>query len=235
MSRLKSALATPLLRRLLNRPDPIAVRRAAARKYLSGKGLEVGPNRAPLPLPEGAVAIYVDCEMEPGVDMVSDIETLPQFQDESLDFVIANHVLEHVENPIKALHSVARVLRDGGIAFIALPNKEYTFDKLRPVTELSHIVRDFDEGPEWSRHDHLREWVEKVERLPQEQVDRRIAELDKRRYATHIHVWDATAMGQMFGYTARNLMPIYVHQGRGEVLWILRKMTRQFPQPYDSH
>jgi SAM-dependent methyltransferase len=227
LSRVKFAFATPFMRRLLNRPDPIAVRREAARKYLRGKGIEVGANRAPLPLPEGAAATYVDCEMEPGVDMVSDMETLPQFHDESLDFVIANHVLEHVENPIKALHSVARVLRQGGIAFIALPNKQYTFDKSRPVTDLSHIVRDFEEGPEWSRRNHLREWVEKVERLPHEQVDRRVAELDKRLYATHIHVWDPAAMGQMFGYMARNLMPIYVHQGRGEVLWILRKETSQ--------
>jgi SAM-dependent methyltransferase len=226
LSRVKSAFATPLLRRLLNRPDPIAVRREAARKYLKGKGIEVGANRAPLALPGGATATYVDCEMEPGVDMISDIETLPQFQDESLDFVIANHVLEHVENPIKALHCVARVLREGGIAFIALPNKQYTFDRSRPVTELSHIIRDFEEGPEWSRLNHLREWVERVERLPHEQVDRRIAELDERRYATHIHVWDPMAMGQMFGFMARSLMPIYVHQGRGEILWILRKTGR---------
>lgn len=225
IGRWKAVFATPFLRRLLGRPDPLVVRREMAHKYIRGRGIEVGPGHMPLALPEGVTVTYVDCELADGVDVVGHIETLTDFEDENLDFVIANHVLEHVENPIRALLSVKRVLRRDGIAFIALPNKQHTFDKSRPVTELAHIVRDFGEGPEWSRRAHLREWAEKVERLPREQIEKRIEELSDRIYVTHVHVWDPPAMGQMFGYMARYLMPIYMSQTRGELLRILRKIN----------
>ena len=44
--------------------------------------------------------------MLPCVDVVDDAQTLATFPDESVDFVIANHVLEHLEDPIGALENV---------------------------------------------------------------------------------------------------------------------------------
>ncbi|MBV9252050.1 MAG: methyltransferase domain-containing protein [Acetobacteraceae bacterium] len=84
---------------------------------------------------------------------------------ESQDFIIANHVLEHVEDPLKALRSVSRVLRGNGIAYLALPDKRYTFDKERETTTLQHLQRDHLEGPDWSLAEHYDEWVRVVDRL----------------------------------------------------------------------
>lgn len=49
-----------------------------------------------------------------------DIENIP-YGDQSFDLVIANHVLEHVNFPHKALFEINRVLRDDGIAILQTP------------------------------------------------------------------------------------------------------------------
>lgn len=79
--------------------------------------------------------------------------------------MIANHFLEHCENPIKAFLNMLRVLRPGGILFLAVPDKRHTFDRDRPVTPLAHLVRDYEEGPGWSRKGHFEEWVRLVHKV----------------------------------------------------------------------
>ena len=49
-------------------------------------------------------------------------ETLP-FADESFDVVGASDVIEHVENPSRFVAEAARVLRPGGLLFLATPNR----------------------------------------------------------------------------------------------------------------
>ena len=48
------------------------------------------------------------------------IEEIP-YGDQSFDLVIANHVLEHVDSPSKALSEINRVLRDDGVAILQTP------------------------------------------------------------------------------------------------------------------
>lgn len=145
---------------------------------MRGEGIEIGALNAPLPLPPGARARYVDqgvpAELAAGgylgvvavkaPDLIADVETLAGIDDRSLDFVIANHVLEHVEDPLRALATINRVLRSNGIAFIAFPDKRFTFDKERPITPVWHVAKDFREGPEWSRHEHYVDYVVHVDR-----------------------------------------------------------------------
>jgi len=59
------------------------------------------------------------------------------------DFVLASHVLEHMANPLKALHSWARVVRPGGMIVLVAPHHDGTFDHRRPLTTMDHIVSDF--------------------------------------------------------------------------------------------
>lgn len=62
---------------------------------------------------------------------------------EKFDIVLANHVLEHVSNPIKWLNMVSELMEDNGILFVALPDKKYSFDRLRHNTSLAHLLMDF--------------------------------------------------------------------------------------------
>ncbi len=229
------------MRRLLRRPSHLAVREEIARRFLRGDGIEVGALNTPLRLPPDVSVRYVDCAT-PDVlrangysdvamihqpDIIGDLQSLDGVDDCSVDFVIANHVLEHVENPLRALATISRVLRPGGFAFIALPEKRYTFDRNRAVTPLWHIVRDFQEGPQWSRRDHYVDYVANVEH-PRD-VAERVAEYERAGQNIHFHVWDVAAMQAMFDYaSAHHQIGLYIvhrQRTRGEVVWVLTKRS----------
>jgi len=46
------------------------------------------------------------------------------FADQSFDVVIANHVLEHISDDLKAMSEINRVLKKGGIAILQVPYSE---------------------------------------------------------------------------------------------------------------
>lgn len=121
---------------------------------------------------------------------IDDGEQLTTFPEESVDFVIANHFLEHAEDPIGALENWTRVIRAGGIIFITIPDARYTFDARRPRTTTEHLLRDHREGPEVSREDHYREWAEIIEGLPAERIPERMTELATTKRREHFHVWE---------------------------------------------
>ena len=78
-------------------------------------------------------------------DIISnlDIDRLSAVADDSQDFVIASHVLEHLANPLAQLAEIQRVLRTGGAALILLPDRRFTFDRERSPTPLSHLVNEY--------------------------------------------------------------------------------------------
>ena len=55
-----------------------------------------------------------------GVDHKIDIANLP-FSDASYDVVMANHVLEHIDDDETAMRELYRVLKPGGVALITVP------------------------------------------------------------------------------------------------------------------
>jgi SAM-dependent methyltransferase len=179
------------------------VRRRLGRTYLHGEGIEIGALAAKLPLAPDASARYVDRltleqmrEHYPELaelplvapDIVDDSESLASIPDSSLDFVVASHLIEHCEDPIGALANQLRTLRVGGVLFLAVPDKRFTFDAPRELTTLGHVERDHAEGPAGSRRRHYEEWVAlggEDGAAAAEKVD----ELIRQRYAIHFHVW----------------------------------------------
>lgn len=63
----------------------------------------------------------------------ADVEDLP-FDDKSFDYIYTSHVLEHVENPEKALNEISRVGKRG---FIEVPTK--MSDTVLNLTRLQHF------------------------------------------------------------------------------------------------
>src|SRR3954464_14570380 len=156
-----------------------ATRRRLAKRFLRGEGLEIGALHFPLGLPRHAHARYVDrmgvedlrreypdLRARPlvDVDVLDDGEKLTTIPDESADFLIANHFIEHTEDPIATLRAHARVLKPGGVLYMAVPDKRSTFDIDRPITPLEHMVTDHEHGPQTSRKAHYEEWVRLVEK-----------------------------------------------------------------------
>lgn len=65
--------------------------------------------------------LHTAADLDPAVGHVqADLQALP-FDDERFDVVIANHVLEHVDDDLAAFREVHRVLRPGGFAVLQVP------------------------------------------------------------------------------------------------------------------
>jgi predicted SAM-dependent methyltransferase len=194
-----------------HRTNMTVTREDLARRYLSGSGIEVGALIKPLRLPPDVTvrqvdyksradlirddgpalrALGVDLDRIPEIDVVDDAGTLATFADGSLDFVIANHVLEHLEDPIAGLENFLRVLRPGGTLLLTLPDARHTFDARRERTTVEHLVRDHEEGPETSRRQHYEEWARLIEAVPEDQVADRADEFAREDARHHFHVWE---------------------------------------------
>jgi SAM-dependent methyltransferase len=187
------------------------VRAWMAALYLEGRGLEIGALHSPLPVPPTAQVTYVDrmtvadlraqypelkdhALTEP--DIITDGEQLTDIANDSQDFVIASHFLEHCQDPIGALASMLRVTKANGIIYLAVPDKRYTFDRRRPLTTFAHLVRDHTEGPAASREAHFEEWATLAE---DENIRGRSAsELMAIDYSIHFHVWTQAELLELF-------------------------------------
>lgn len=66
--------------------------------------------------------------------------------EKKFDLIVANHVIEHIPNMIEWLHNISLILKKNGFLFLTLPHKEYTFDKLRCITNLRELVRNYHEN-----------------------------------------------------------------------------------------
>lgn len=60
--------------------------------------------------------------------------------DRKVDYVLACHVIEHVPDLIGWLQEVKAVLRPGGTLRLIVPDRRFTFDRLRRETRLADIV-----------------------------------------------------------------------------------------------
>lgn len=87
----------------------------------------------------------------PIADIKADICDLP-FSDNSYDFIICNHVLEHIPDDRKAMQELYRVLAHGGTAILQVPYKaglEKTFED-DSITDREERTRIF------GQYDHVR-------------------------------------------------------------------------------
>jgi predicted SAM-dependent methyltransferase len=205
LRRLAKSVVTPL-RHYLGRLT-------IADRHLRGRGLEIGALQDPLRVRRGVVVRYVDCldtealrAMHPQksarrfvkVDIVDDGERLATIADDSEDFVIANHFLEHCEDPIGTLRNLLRVVRPGGVVYLSVPDKRHIFDCDRPSTTVEHLIRDHEHGPAISRQSHYEEVVRLAMKVQGEaEVQAAVQDLVDKKYRIHFHCWTQTDFLQL--------------------------------------
>ncbi len=63
----------------------------------------------------------MDYDSHSGADVVGDIHAIP-LADNSVDSIICHCVLEHVEDPIRAVKELYRILQPGGMVFVHVPS-----------------------------------------------------------------------------------------------------------------
>lgn len=218
-------------------------RTALAIKYLSGSGLEIGALHQPLPVPYRVDVRYLDrlslsdlrahipeLKSYPmvDVDIVDDGERMEKVSPESQDFVIANHFLEHCENPAGAIENFLRVLKQQGLVYLSVPDKRFSFDSERPVTCTEHLIKDYREGPGCSRREHLLEWASLVDKKTGDEIEKHIQYLMSNDNRIHYHVWTIKEMSEFLDYLKSEMKMGFeilerVSAGK-ENIFILRKL-----------
>ena len=223
-------------------------RRGALLAGLSGEGIEIGAYHSPLPVPASAVVRYVDrfspeesacyfpeSQNEDVVrpDYIATADDLAPIADESQDFVLTSHLLEHVADPIRALREWHRVLRPGGLVVTFLPDRRHSFDRMREPTTLRHLIDDHaadTAGLAARDRAHYQEWARLVNGLDQPgQVDAWAALLQEAAYPIHFHCWTLADMVELAAWLEQHGAAFEVVDGieapsHGEFGVVLRKL-----------
>jgi SAM-dependent methyltransferase len=105
--------------------------------------------------------VYKDAERElwgraKAVDIIAPGHELP-LEDDSFDFVLASHVIEHIPDPIAALKEWARVARR--YIVLVVPHRDRTFDRDRPLTPLSELIERHESGFTSAEDRHWTVWT----------------------------------------------------------------------------
>ena len=87
----------------------------------------------------------------PLADIKGDICNLP-FKENSFDFILCNHVLEHINDDKKAMKELYRVLNKNGTAILQVPINQ----KSRKTFEDSSIVDKKERIEKFGQYDHIR-------------------------------------------------------------------------------
>ncbi len=179
---------------------------------LSGSGFEIGALHEPATLPSQCNVSYFDAlsreeaeerfpeldkERLVRVDRVGDIDKreLRSLGEAAQDFLVANHVIEHVACPIAMIEDLFFILRPGGRLAISAPDKRFTFDKERAITSFEHLQNEYREGVDTVDDSHYLDFLKHVGKHvfndPGRDIEADIAFVRSRR--EHAHVWDSAA------------------------------------------
>lgn len=190
---------------------------------LAGEGVEVGALHYPQRVPGARAIHYLD---------VDDVPTLrgrfPELGDEQLvpsrwlgnvvcqsipaitgrrfDFVVMNHVLEHVPNPIQVISNVWQGIVEGGHLVLSVPDKRFTYDRGRSLTSFDHLLDEYAHGVTSVSTDHFLELVGTTDPEALEEPYGFCAALEMARdRREHVHVWDSDSFRDFFQRTIQLL------------------------------
>lgn len=211
--------------------------RDAAYALLTGSGLEIGAMSAPADLSKDVDVHYCDVldkdealrrfpELEPSrlidVDHVLDLDTegLSRFATSSQDFVIANHVIAHVANPIRFLGELFRVVRPGGYVVLSTGDKTHTFDRGRAETAFELVLAKYRDGATQLSDEHYLDFLAGVHpevfAMPVAEIIKTLGRVRARRETAY--VWSCTGF-QAFLQQAMQLLGVEadcVYERNGE-------------------
>lgn len=125
--------------------------------------LEIGAFDRPTFLPRSGDSFFLDYMsqlelIDKGAHIGRNIEKIPKMDyviksnklsvevDRRFDLIVANHVIEHVPNPIEWLCEINAILEDDGHLFLSIPDRRYTFDYLRKETDFLEMISRFRSG-----------------------------------------------------------------------------------------
>lgn len=214
----------------LNRPIRRPYSRNLIQKFApTGIGLEIGVGaRTIAPVDR---TVLSDAFSEHGVHgSVAKVffpgEQIP-YDENTFNFLLSEHVLEHITNPIKILKEWIRVLKPNGVLFCFLPHMERTNDCHREATKLDHLITDYEQDISANDSFHLSEWRKNVvERglMPSHYKHMNDEEL-LNSHSIHHHAWTEKEIVELFQYLGLKILMVdaKVHDRRDSFVVIAQK------------
>lgn len=225
-----------------------------ARQHIAGTGIEIGALHAPMSVDRAkAKVLYVDrLPLEElyrqypefkkydivAPDIIDGDGELHAVPDGVYDFCISNHVLEHLEDPFKALCNWLRVLKPGGILYLSIPLPDNVVDRRRQPTSLAHLLGDHllaaRNGEEYQRlrEEHFYDFVRGAEMYAGEDdkfCQAKALELLTMGYSIHYHVFAEEVLRQLLeaiGRVVPHRLVEFLRNQPEEYIVILEKTER---------
>jgi SAM-dependent methyltransferase len=93
------------------------------------------------------------------VDIVASGDDLP-LKDNTVDFVISSHVIEHFYDPVKAIKEWLRVVKPGGYVYIIAPHMDRIGEAATPRSLPAEIIdrHEHPNPPKVDNHEHYSCW-----------------------------------------------------------------------------
>jgi SAM-dependent methyltransferase len=146
-------------------------------------------------------------------NIIGDAESLVNVEDEKYDFLVSAHVIEHMRDPLSAIKQWCRVVKPGGLIYLIVPDKRYTFDKHRVRTTLEHMILDYvAPSRERDLEHYLDQAVHVNEKVGSEAVEF-AREWEKIDYSIHFHVFLPSDMVNLLKWFSANISPIEIVEG----------------------
>ena len=167
-----------------------------------------------------------------GTQFIFDGGSLKEIADNSYDFVLSCHSLEHMANPIKALVEWKRIIKDNSNVLLILPHKDNTFDRNRPITHINHLINDLENNTLENDETHFQE----VLSLHDLSLDAGIKDMEALRLRTsgnydnrcvHHHVFNTPMVAQMVDYAGFKICEIQ-HFNPFHIIFLLKKPNGNF-------
>jgi SAM-dependent methyltransferase len=117
-----------------------------------GSAAGEGPDTMKDWAPHAKQFIGLDLEKNNNVDIIGDIENIPELENDYFDAVISKGTFEHIKRPWKAAAEICRVMKPGGIAWIhsvlCFPIHKYPGDYWRFTADAFEVIFVEDCGME---------------------------------------------------------------------------------------
>jgi len=190
--------------------------RAEGYNLLYGNGLEIGALHQPAAIPARCQVEYCDAHSKAeSLELFAEFGTVPGFTTDSLvevthvrdidkgelmffasdsyDFIVLNHVIEHVANPINTVRELFRIVKPNGQVVISAPDKNFSFDKNRALTSFYHLIEEYRTTTTEVTDAHYVDFLcavhPEVLRFDDNKFAATLQAVKSRR--EHAHVWDS--------------------------------------------
>lgn len=202
-------------------------------KYCNGKGLEIGPGLDPFIInSKNRKLDFIDKFIKKkNLKIIGENASIINQKENTYNFLISAHCLEHCHDTIFTLKEWKRVLIKGGKLILILPHMLRTFDVGRKLSTLEHHIDDYNKKIDIYDSTHDGEFYEfSLKNIKHQWTDnykeKTFAQINfhkiKDQGLFHYHVWNSTEMIRVLQYlNLKILLSFDIMPGRSDSFLIV--------------